>query len=215
MNLFPLSSNFEINSDNLNKKQVAFKGTNIGNVNIIHNGKLKQAKIVKFDPNDALDITTLKNLSDYWNKIFPKKNSSAGYIRTIYDQFIRKNENFEFWALELPDSHENIIERILGFISFDKEFNKISPDRLIVRQDKSYKNPERNFKYLGSSLLYALCKYFKNTNFDKILLSSSNDPYYDHIKMPKLKEDDQYRFLDKLNIDRFIKNLEDSFNYNL
>ncbi|MDD3013023.1 MAG: hypothetical protein PHC34_04900, partial [Candidatus Gastranaerophilales bacterium] len=140
------------------------------------------------------------------------------YIKHIYDEFIRKNENWQFWALELPDSQKNITERILGFINFkyDRSFlNNISPERIIVKQDESYNNPDRKFKNLGNSLLFAVCKYFKKNNFDNILLSSANDPYYDHIKIPKLSYDDEFRYLDKSNIDKFIKNLEDNFDYNL
>jgi hypothetical protein len=33
--------------------------------------------------------------------------------------------------------------------------------------------------------------------------------------MPKLPFDDEFRFLDRTSVDRFIKNLEDKFDYNL
>jgi hypothetical protein len=220
---------FPANSNNLDKKQISFKSTPIYKVNIKgFDGKPIQALITEFDPNDASDIADLKSLKDFWNKLFHRKSSSAEYIRLIYDQFIGtykkyalEGENWRFWALELVDSKKNITERILGFINFKCEqfpkngIKKISPERLIVREDQSYENPERKFKNLGNSILYALSKYFKENNFDKIIIESGNDPFYDHIKMPKYPLDDEFRYLDDHNINSFLKNLESNFDYNL
>jgi len=214
MNLLSQLTNF-----NPDKRQISFKSMPIYKVNIKDiNGNPVQAIIRKFDPEDAADLADLKGLCDYWNKLFHRKSSTAGYIKHIYDQFARKKENFEFWALELPDSQKNIAERILGFVNFKGDasfFNQISPERIVVREDKSFDNPDRNFKNIGSSLLYALSKYFKTTSFNKILLDSGNDRYYDHIKMPKLPSDYEFRYVDRSNVDSFIKNLEDKFDYNL
>jgi len=202
------------------KNPLSFKSIPVYEINIKNAaGKPVRALITKFDPSNAEDKKNLEALKDNWNKKFPSsKDSCSDYINYIYESFIKKNSNHEqFWALELLNTTENAVDRIVGFVEFfklsgSKANNEMHISRIIVRDDISHKNPVRTIQYVGNSIFYALSNYFKGSDFDILKLASGNGSYYNRIKIPKLYNQVD-RFIDKKNANEFMQNLRGADNF--
>ena len=195
-----------------NKSKLSFSSQFLYNAKIKQideNGetKLIPAKITKLSPDDPEDAEAMNTINKTWIK-------TAYGDEITYDFKNPKNIDMVL-AVELDDDKKELADKILCLAQTTSKaahkargYNDIHLKHMQSAPTAEHGKKENQFKGAGEVLMYGICKYGKNLGFSDMTLYSTNNPFYNHLEMPKapdlgmcyyaFRKEAMNRFMDKV-----------------
>jgi len=199
-----------------NKNKLGFSSQFLYNTNIKQldeNGEAKfiPAKITKLNPDDTEDVEAMKTINKSW-------------IKTAYGDEITYNfkhpKNIDLYlAVELDDDKKELADKILCLAQTSSKadhrargYNDIHLRHLQSAPACEHGKKENQFKGAGEVLMYGICKYAKDLGFSDLTLYSTNNPFYNHLEMPKAPDlGMSYYAFRKDAMNRFMNKIEEKY----
>ena len=191
------TQNSQLSSDTVslsskNKHKLGFSSQFLYNAKVKQvdeNGeaKLIPAKITKLSPDDPEDVEAIKTINKTWIK--------TAYGDEITYDFKNPRNTDTVLAVELDDDKKELADKILCLAQTTSKaahkargYNDIHLKHMQSAPTAEHGKKENQFKGAGEVLMYGICKYGKNLGFSDMTLYSTNNPFYNHLEMPKAPE---------------------------
>lgn len=217
MNIHPIHTSY-INStlkNNASAKKLSFGETPICSINLKRKQKDNSYKFIpahfsQLDPQNSKDEALMDRIEKVWGK---RKDSYANDIATIFRIQNGRSVNNNFYVISRDDLNDPYrkITCIMQTTNTDEKDKSYFCIDYLQAHPNIENNPSSTIKGSGELSLYGCVKEAKENGFKKIFISSSNNPFYEHLNLEPGERKNTF-IIDESEYDAFISRVEEKYN---
>lgn len=212
MNISPISLN-TINKTSSSKK-LSFGETPVCKINLKRKQKDDTYKFIpahfsKLNPSDDKDELLVDRIKDVWGK---RNDSYAVEIASNFALQNGRSVNNNFYVIsrdDLKDPYRKITCIMQTTSTDDRDKSLFAVDYLQAHPNIENKQSPA-IKGSGELSLYGCVKEAKEHGFKKVYISSSNNPFYEHLNL-KPGERNSTFIIDEADYDSFLAKVEQKY----